>query len=284
MGEAKRRERAAAASITAEQRNVAAQLDARMKDLVAAGLDEVKIIAAMKDCMPDFHDLITGMSSTAMNALCREFAGLYRYAKIVETIAQGIASGQISVPGGQTVSEEHRIAAAIDQRVRQLEAAGVDDKALLEQMVGYVLDLQRLWSTTSDELLATLCRTYPGLYRYGMLMEEAAVAEKKTATSSSGFIPELPAVVKTTVARLLTDGATLERGFQMVLDARPGRDLWVEAELLEQTHQRWTALLARLPAECDAAAVPEASRAMMRRIFEPMAQRIGQLREKVAAQ
>jgi hypothetical protein len=151
-------------------------------------------------------------------------------------------------------------------------------------MVGYVLDLQRLWSTTSDELLATLCRTYPGLYRDGMLMEEAAVAEKKAATVSSSFIPELPEVVKTTVARLLTDGATLERCFQTVLDARPGRDLWVEAELLEQTHQRWTALLARLPAECDVAAVPDGSRAMMRRIFEPMAQRIGQLREKVAAQ
>jgi hypothetical protein len=131
MGEAKRRERAAAASITEEQRVAAAQIDAQMNVLVAAGLDEVEIIAAMKDSMSDFHNLIIGMSGPAMNVLCREYAGLYRYAKILETIASGIASGQISVPGGRTVSEEHRIAAAIDQRVRQLEAAGVDDKALL---------------------------------------------------------------------------------------------------------------------------------------------------------
>ena len=59
---------------------------------------------------------------------------------------------------GRAHSEEHRIAAAIDQRVRQLEAKGVSDEALPEHMVGYLLDLQRLWSTTSDELLASLCR------------------------------------------------------------------------------------------------------------------------------
>ena len=284
MGEAKGNERAAATSITAEQRRVASRIDTQMKELHAAGLDEVEIIAAMVDYMSDFHDLIAGMTSPAMNALCREYAGLHHYARIVETIALGISSGQIKVPGGRTVSEEYRIAAAIDQRVRQLEATGIDEAALLEQMVGYVLDLQRLWSTTSDELLAALCRTYPGLYRYGMLMEAAHEAEKQKATTSTSYPPELPDAVKATVERLLTDGATLERGFQAVLDARPERDLWVEAELLEQTRQRWTDLLAGLPAQCRAATVPEASRAMIRRIFEPMAQRIENLRAQVAGQ
>jgi hypothetical protein len=50
--------------------------------LDAAGLDEVEIIAAVVDYMSDFHRLITEMSGPAMNSLCSEFAGLYRYAKI----------------------------------------------------------------------------------------------------------------------------------------------------------------------------------------------------------
>jgi hypothetical protein len=159
MREAKRRAQVAAASITEEHRCIASRVDERMMLLDAAGLDEVvEIIAAMVDYMSDFHRLITEISGPAMNSLCSEFAGLYRYAKTVETIASGIASGKIKVPGGRAHSEEHRIAAAIDQRVRQLEAKGVSDEALPEHMVGYMLDLQRLWSTTSDELLASLCR------------------------------------------------------------------------------------------------------------------------------
>jgi hypothetical protein len=245
MGEAKRRAQVAAASITDEHRCIASRIDERMMMLDAAGLDEVEIIAAMVEYMSDFHRLITEMTGPAMNALCSEFAGLNRYAKIVETIASGIASGQIKVPGGRAHSEERRIAAAIDQRVRQLEAKGVSDEALPEHMVGYMLDLQRLWSTTSDELLASLCRAYPGLYRYGMVVEAAFEAEKKKAATQYCHPPELPDSLKATVARLLTDGATLERGFQAVLDARPERDLWVEAELLEETRKNWTSAAGR---------------------------------------
>jgi len=70
MGEAKRGERTAAASITAEQRRAAARIDTRMKELDSAGLDEVEIIAAMKDYMSDFQDLTTGMTNPLMNVLC----------------------------------------------------------------------------------------------------------------------------------------------------------------------------------------------------------------------
>ena len=71
-----------------------------------------------------------------------------------------------------------------------------------------------------------LSREYPGLYRYGMLMEEAAEAESKKAATSHAYshLPPLPDSVKATVSRLLTDGAMLERGFQAVCDA-PGHEL-----------------------------------------------------------
>lgn len=212
-----------------------------------------------------------------MDALCVEFAGFYRFAKILETLASGIASGKIKVPGGRTVNKEHQLAAAIDLRVRQLEAMGIGDAALIEQMVGYVLDLQWLWSTAFDESLAFLCREYPGLYRYGMLMEEAAEAESKKTTTSYGHLPELPASVKATVAQLLKEGATLERGFQTILNEHGPQGMWVEMEVMEEHHQQWAAQFAGLTCELRATNVPDESHAMLMHIFEPMAQPIDHL-------
>lgn len=278
MGEAKRRANEAAASITPQQRELAERIDAQMQRFQAAGLDEAEIMAAMVDHMPDFHRLMTELENAAINLLAREFAGFYRYAKIVETVASGIATGQIQVPGKERrFADEHRIAAAIDQRVRQLEANGIRGAALLAHMAAYTPELQRLWNTTSNELLVSLCQTYPGLYRYGELFEQAWL--KDAGRTKSG--QELPDSIKPTVLRLLSDGATLEREFQTILDARPQRDLWVKAELLEHTWQQWTTLLAQLPALLLEADVPEVSRETMRAIFEPMALRIENLRTQV---
>jgi hypothetical protein len=41
------------------------------------------------------------------------------------------------------------------------------------------------------------------------------------------------------VAQLLTDGATLEREFQTILDEQGRRDMWVEIEVIEGEH--WAA-------------------------------------------
>ena len=70
---------------------------------------------------------------------------------------------------------------------------------------------------------------YPGLYRYGMLMEAAAEIENQKAKTAYGHLPVLPDSVKPTVAHLLTEGATLERGLQTILDEQGRRDMWVEA-------------------------------------------------------
>ena len=270
-------------SVTAKRRRMASRIDRKMKQLDALGLLEVEILPEMAHYMSDFHHLMMNTSAPEMDALCEEYAGFFRYAKILETVASGIASGKIKVPGGRTVNKEHKLAAAIDQRVRQLEAQGVDDAALLEQMVGHILDLQWLWSTVSDEKLAFLCREYPGLYRYGMLMEEAAEAESKKAKNAYGHLSELPDSVKATVAQLLTDGATLERGLQTILDEQGQRDMWLEIEVMEGHYEHWVAQFAGLINELRAANVPEESRTMMKQIFEPMAQRINHLHGQVFA-
>lgn len=282
MGEARRRARLSVPETEAHRR-VASRIDAKIRQLEARGLIEVEILPAMADDMPDFHRLVRTVPGAEMDALCAEFTGFYRFAKILETLASGIASGKIQVPGGRTVNEEHRLAAAIDLRVRQLEAQGMRGAALLEHMVGHILDLQRLWSTTSDETLAFLCREYPGLYRYGILMEEAAEAENKKAATAYGHVPELPASLKTPVAQLLTKGAALERGFQTVLDAREPCDMWVEIYILEDQFQEWTAQRASLSDAFRSTNMPEEAYGILMLVFEPMAQRIDQLHRRVIA-
>ena len=268
---------------TEAHRRVASRIDAKIKQLEARGLLEVEILPAMAEDMRDFHRLMVTAPGPEMDTLCAEFTGFYRFAKILETLASGIAAGKVKVPGGRTINDEHRLAAAIDLRVRQLEAQGMGGAALLEHMVGHVLDLQRLWSTTSDETLAFLCREYPGLYRYGMLMEEAAEAESKKATTAYGHLPELPVSLKAPVAQLLTKGAALERGLQTVLDARGPQDMWVEMEILEGQHQEWTVQLAGLSGDFLAGNMPGEACGILTRIFEPMAQRIDHLHRRVIA-
>lgn len=259
------------------------RIDARMKQLDTLGLIEVQILPEMTEYMSDFHHLMMNTSSTEMDALCEEYASFFRFVKILETVASGIASGKIKVPGGRTVNKEHKIAAAIDLRVRQLEAKGVGDAALLEQMIGYILDLQWLWSTVSDEKLAFLCREYPGLYRYGMLMEEATEAENKKAKTSYAHLPELPDSVKPIVAQLLTDGAMIERELQTILNEQGQRDMWLEIEVMDGNHEHWVTQFAGLTDLLRVAHVPKESHAMVIHIFELMAQRINHLHDQVFA-
>jgi hypothetical protein len=51
----------------------------------------------MSDDMPAFKRLLDSGHRT-MDELCLRFGGFYRYAKILEMIATGIASGEIQVP------------------------------------------------------------------------------------------------------------------------------------------------------------------------------------------
>jgi hypothetical protein len=58
------------------------------------------------------------------------------------------------------------LAAEMDQRVRQItaDAPSTTNRALIEQMLGFLPGLQRVWTTTSDDTLANLCSEYPGCY------------------------------------------------------------------------------------------------------------------------
>jgi hypothetical protein len=112
-------------------------------------------------------------------------------------------------------NEFRRMAAKMDQHMRQLSAQGVNDRqVILDRMRGYVPEWHAIWTGTSDDQLVALFHEFSEFYRYARLMEEASEAERnKPSRPDDGRAP-FSEQDKPRAARLLTTAATLERGYQ----------------------------------------------------------------------
>ena len=84
--------------ITTEQLQMASLIDLRMKAIARSGVDDFAIFAEMADYMPAFKRLMDTSTDDDMDQLATRYTGFYQYAKILETIAAGIQSGNIVVP------------------------------------------------------------------------------------------------------------------------------------------------------------------------------------------
>ena len=87
-------------------------------------------------------------------------------------------------------AEVRKLAASMDQRVRQhtATAPSISDRALIDQMLGFLPGLNQIWTTTSDDTLANLCGEYPGFYRYAM--DDGSVQPMMTGENAFGFDAE----------------------------------------------------------------------------------------------
>ena len=277
-------------ALTAEQRWSAAKIDTRMQKLIRAGKDDMTIVAAMADHMLNAKRLLGTIQLADLDELTRKFPGFYRYAKILESLAAGIRSGAIPVPGREAAPQQmtamtgHRQrAAAIDLRMRQRAEESVPRSAIIGRMVTHVADLGAIWNATTDEQLAALCREYPGFHTYAVLMEEAAEAERQKPARPYGGLPELPAALKQQLSSLLGTAAKLERDYQSVLTAAgtPAPASWLLP--LSRLHAEWQADLTRFRAAVQDDAVPQASRDLVLPVLERMAHQIGQLEARLQA-
>lgn len=84
--------------LTERQIWTATKIDTKVQKLAGAGKDDVAILVAMTDQMSAFKELLDTTQPNDMDELSRRFSFFYRYAKILETIASGIQSGEIIVP------------------------------------------------------------------------------------------------------------------------------------------------------------------------------------------
>ena len=71
----------------------------------------------------------------------------------------------------------------------------------------------------------------------------------------------------------------------MIIDEQVQRDMWLEIEIMEGQHEHWVAQQTGLglAIELRVDNIAEESRAMMKQIFQPMAQRINHLHGQVFA-
>ena len=63
---------------TAEQKQIASFMAARVHELAATGSDDVTIFTEMADSLPGFKRLLDTSMRSEREALCEEYAGFYR--------------------------------------------------------------------------------------------------------------------------------------------------------------------------------------------------------------
>ena len=84
-------------SFTAEQARLAVLIDTHVTQVLANGGGDEALLVSLVDYMGTFKQLLETCTSAELNALCDQYEGLYRFAKLLEMLAAGIADG--SIPG-----------------------------------------------------------------------------------------------------------------------------------------------------------------------------------------
>ena len=90
------------------------------------------------------------------------------------------------------MKELRLLAATMDVRMRQLETEGVSGPEIVNRMAGHLQDLNRIWTSTSDEELQGLCLEFPGFFRYASIMEDAFEADRKNPASPYRDVQAFP--------------------------------------------------------------------------------------------
>ena len=83
---------------TAQQTRLAMMIDTHVMQVLAEGGGDEVLLLSLADHIGTFKQLLETCTSAELNALCDRYAGLYRFALLLETLAQGLADGSIPVP------------------------------------------------------------------------------------------------------------------------------------------------------------------------------------------
>lgn len=178
-----------------------------------------------------------------------------------------------------TMKDFRRLAAAMDQRVRQLAAERLTDLELMNRMAGHLPDLQLIWVGATDDELVALCKEFPGFYQFASLMETAAEAERASGSGTYQELPELPNDLKRLLSALLSNAATLERELHGLLDGHAHRHV----DRLSHLRQTWLADRDRLLATMVGSGMPDKVTQLVAKLLEQMADRIAALEQRVLA-
>ena len=85
-------------SLTSIQVQLATRIDKHVQKIVEKGGDDEALLVAMYDQMGTFKQLMDSSTQKEMDELCQRYSGFYRFASLLERLAEGIANGSIAVP------------------------------------------------------------------------------------------------------------------------------------------------------------------------------------------
>jgi hypothetical protein len=86
------------ALVAAARVQIATVIDLQMQPLIETRADDLTVLGEMRGTMAGFKQLMDTASPAEVQSLMQRFAGLYRFAHVLERIAAGIQSGDIPVP------------------------------------------------------------------------------------------------------------------------------------------------------------------------------------------
>ncbi len=84
--------------LTEKQIALASTIDHHVTQIVGAGGGDEELLLSMSDYLERFKQVMDASTQSEMDSLCERFPGVYRFTKLLELIAQGIADGSVEVP------------------------------------------------------------------------------------------------------------------------------------------------------------------------------------------
>jgi hypothetical protein len=84
--------------LTDKQRELASQIDRFVRTTPQQGGGDEALLVRAFDYMPAFKQLVDMTSHAQLLELCTIYPGFFRFAKLLEQLAQGIQDGKIDVP------------------------------------------------------------------------------------------------------------------------------------------------------------------------------------------
>ena len=85
--------------LTEKQIDLARIIDRYVKQLYRNGGSDEDLLMTMYEYMGTFKQLLDTSTHQEINELCQRYDGFYRFALLLELLAEGIADGTIQVPG-----------------------------------------------------------------------------------------------------------------------------------------------------------------------------------------
>jgi len=84
--------------LSEQQIRLAVTIDTHVTEVLAHGGGDEALLRSLADDMSTFKQLLDTCTGAEMDALCERYDDFYRFAKLLEMLAGGIADGSIPVP------------------------------------------------------------------------------------------------------------------------------------------------------------------------------------------